>query len=224
MPVAAASSAIRIAVSDILSSFLSDRAWNEYDWEGKPLGALRDKVYEKYRPIPVDTRALRSELSKSAEVEMREQNRFLHLEPIKGKNMLPIVTMQSTDQWCHFRIYALLTMLDNCSALQSLAIRFETDEGDAQQECGIGSHDFCHAQLCKCITRDVEASTPDWLPDSQPSIPLDADNQVGLVLCMLTSLYGGGYVLRKLSVGRDRNLQKHLRRVRALRPPCPSDC
>ena len=81
-------------------------------------------------------------------------------------------------------------MLNEESELKSLAMRFETDEGEHQSDGEIGSHDFCHAQLCRAITRRIPALTPSWLPDSQPSIPLDAEDQVSLVLCMLTSLYG----------------------------------
>ena len=99
----------------------------------------------------------------------------MYLEPVKTKNILPLVTIQSSENWVHFRIYALLTMLDEASNLQELAIRFETDEGDGRKENAIGTHDFCHAQLCRSINGKVSASTPPWIPESQPSFPLDAE-------------------------------------------------
>ena len=110
-------------------------------------------------------------------------------------------------------------MLDDNSALQALAIRFETDEGGRKPEEKIGAHDFCHAQLCNGINGRTQGSTPTWLPDSQPSFPLDADDQVGLVICMLTALYGGAHVLRKFGAAGDTQLRQHLMKVRALRGP-----
>lgn len=195
------------AISDILSGFLTD-----YDRLNGRFDELLDKVYVRYQFGDLDASELRSMLSKCPDVEMRTHNKFLHLEPIK-KDILPFVTLQSSDNWIHFRIYALLTTLDKDCKLQSLGIRFETDEGDV--EGSPGSHDFCHAQLCNNINKHVGCLSSSWIPESQPSIPLDADNQISLVLCMLTSLYGGAHVRKKLNT--DRDLKEHLNNVRALR-------
>ena len=144
---------------------------------------------------------------------------YLDFEPTEDKRILPLVTMQSSQGWLHLSIYTLLTMLDDHDVLRSLAVRFETSEGDPDDN--LGKHDFLHAQLCNYIYNSdgriiAKAKTPDWLPTSQPSFPLDADNQVGLVLCMLTSLYGGAHVLNKFSAAGDNKLREHLGRVRAL--------
>lgn len=212
MPVNPADQAVRRAVSDILSNFL-----NNYEWDCGPLAALRDQVYKVYRPFYVDAAILRAQLCGDSDVALRNQHRFLFLEPVVDRKILPLLTLETSNDWVNFRAYVLLTMLDQCAALQALAIRFETDEGAPQRGGRLGTHDFCHAQLCRCINGKTRAMTPNWLPESQPSFPLDAGDQIGLVLCMLTSLYGGRHVHDRLIKPRDRNLRKHLKKIRALR-------
>ena len=221
MPIEPATNATRIATSDILSMFLRN-----YERVDGPVATLCDKIYG-CGLTPVSASQLHGMLSSSSDVEMRDNHQFLFLEPIESEKILPLVTLHSSNDWVHFRIYTLFTMLDKCSTLQVLAIRFETDEGyrNSGSESGShdnsggepGSHDFCHAQLCNFINNRIPISTPTWIPDSQPSIPLDADNQISLVLCMLTSLYGGAHVRKRISASGDIGIRKHLKKVQALR-------
>ena len=211
MPVNPADQAVRLAVADILSKFLS-----KHERIGGPLGTLREQVNKEYMPIPVEVHGLSGLLGGSSELGLRAQHRFLFLEPVADKMILPLLTLETSNQWVNFRAYVLLTMLDQCAVLQALAIRFETDEGVPQTNGVTGSHDFCHAQLCRYINGRTRATTPSWLPESQPSLPLDAEDQIGLVLCMLTSLYGGRHVVERLNTSGDRDLRQHLKKVRAL--------
>ena len=215
MPVKRATMATRIAVSDILAKFLGG-----YDRNEDHLSAVRSK-FGLYEIAPDD---FKMALRKEPDIKWKDQSRIIFLEPICDEGILPLLTLQSSDNWQHFSIYALLTQLDKGSNLQSLILRFETDEGENVAGKKPGKHDFLHAQLCRAIYGPgkvilAQASTPEWLPDSQPSFPLDADNQVNLVLCMLISLYGGAYVRLKLfTSGKvNRNLRKHLNEVRALK-------
>lgn len=208
--VSPADQAVRLAIADILSKFLSDHKRSSGD-----LAILAERVYEKYRPHYVDGQALRGVLSKGSELELRDQGRFIYLEPVGDKGILPFLTLDTSSKWVNFRAYVLLTMLDSSNELQALAMRFETNEGSSANGV-IGSHDFCHAQLCRSINDSTRATTPSWLPESQPSVPLDAEDQIGLVLCMLTSLYGGRYVVERLRLSGDRDLGKHLEKIRAL--------
>ena len=208
MPVGPADHTIRNAVSDILSNFLS-----EYEWEDGPLASLRDKVYRVYSPQHVGAYMLQGLTRGNSELGLRDQHRFLYLEPV-DVNILPLLTLETSDQWVHFRVYVLLTMLDQCSKLKCLAIRFETDEGGLESDHG--SHDFCHAQFCRRINDTPLPKVPNWIPDSQPSFPLDAENQVGLVLCMLTSLYGRRRVFDKLNTTGDPVIREHMKNNRAL--------
>ena len=111
MPINPADQAVRLAVSDILSNFLS-----EYEWNGGPLATLRDQVYEVYRPNHVDAHGLRGLLSGSSDLGLREQHRFLFLEPVVDRTILPLLTLETSNQWVNFRAYVLLTMLDQCAA------------------------------------------------------------------------------------------------------------
>lgn len=207
MPVDPVDLVDRLVVSDILSNFLS-----EWEWEDGPLATLRDKVYGVYKPPYVDAYVLDGLARDGSELGLRDQYRFLYLEPVE-MTMLPLLTLETSDQWVHFRVYVLLTKLDQCAELQCLAIRFETDEGGLDSDHG--SHDFCHAQFCKRINDTPLPKVPEWIPDSQPSFPLDAENQVGLVLCMLTSLYGGRRVFDKLNTTGDPVIREHMKNVRA---------
>ena len=213
MPIKPANQAVRRAVSDILSKFVS----NDERGDG-PLATLRDEVYKRYQPIAVHVDRLSGLLGGSSDLGLKDQHRFLFLEPVVNKGILPFLTLQTSNEWVHFRAYVLLTLLDECGELQALAIRFETDEGVPQTNGVIGAHDFCHAQLCRSIDDGTPATTPNWLPESQPSFPLDADDQIGVVLCMLTSLYGGGHVIKRINTSGDKGLRKHLEKIRALAP------
>ena len=213
MPVKPADLSVRLTISDILSIFLSN-----YEEADGSLATLREQVYERFQLVPVDVSVLNGLLRGSSDLGLKEQNRFLFLEPVIDKGILPFLTLQTSDSWVHFRAYILLTMLDEGETLQALAIRFETDEGTPQSNRVVGSHDFCHSQLCRSVNSKTRATSPSWFPESQPSFPLDADDQIGLVLCMLTSLYGGRHVVERLNTAGDSVLRKHLRNVRALAP------
>ena len=119
MPVKPADKATRSALLDILSRFLKD-----YDSQSGTFAVLLCKIYGQYQLGALDASGLESMLSKCSDVQMRTQNQFLHLEPTR-KGILPLVTFQSSHNWIHFRIYALLTKLDGECNLQSFGIRLK---------------------------------------------------------------------------------------------------
>lgn len=199
-------------VLDILSHFA-----HAYDTMDGPFADHVGKICGKYPVSMMSHNALKAMLSKYDDVTMKSNNLFLWLRPTR-EQIVPLMTLESSANWVHFRIYVLITMLDADSALQALALRFETDEGYPDGK--IGAHDFCHMQLCRSINQTVRDLSPPWLPETQPSVPLDADDQISLVLCMLVALYGGREVVATLSgPGTGSLLQPHLQRVRALRAP-----
>lgn len=211
MPIKPIDRETKKTIGDILLLFQKDHeagddSFNEFLY----------KFFTKYSVHTMDADQFRSFLCKYSEVRMRDDSHYLLLEQTKDKKIWPLVTMHSAGKWVNFRIYTLLTTLDENSDIQALSIRFETDEGGHQSK-GDGSHDFCHAQFCNSISNRVCATTPKWLPESQPSIPVDAEDQISLVLCMLISLYGGAHVRRRINDSGDRNILKHLKSVRAFR-------
>ena len=211
MPIAPASQADKTAVFDILTVFRAQAEGRSIDTAVEP---FLDKVLA-FGLKNLDERGLRSALNRSQGVAMRDSNLCILLQATKRERMVPLLTFHSSPDWVNFRIYTLLMKRDVKDEFQALAIRYETDEGGTGNRMANGAHDFCHAQLCRSITDNLKATTGDWIPESQPSFPLDACDQVSLVLCMLVSLYGGRCVADKLQNSRIRN---RLNKVRALKP------
>ena len=212
MTVSPADNSRRVAASKILTAFLHDY--------GSGYGSFSELYQEflyTYGLSEIKYGTIDRNLRHEKDLAWKDNKLFFFLEPVERHNLLPIVTMESFNDWVTFRIYTLFVTRDPQSNLQMLAIRFESDEGDGRSGPNPGAHDFFHAQLCKSILDRVSATTPEWISDSQPSMPLDADNQVDLILCMLISVYGGRYVISKL--GTDAELRSHLNRVRALARP-----
>ena len=198
------------AVSDILRKFVVEADSHTIDAKYGPI--LEEAARRSFTSI--GSRSLSSILLNSIDVDLGKSGQCVLLEVIERSHMFPLLLLRSSDRWVHFGMYMLLWQFDHCNEPQSLAIRFETDEGNPKTDKDRGAHDFCHAQLCRSIGRNLDATTPPWLPESQPSIPLDADDQVSLVLCTLVSLYGGRHVLNKLN---DLGIQNRLETVRALK-------
>ena len=121
MPVNPADQEVRRTISSILSKFLSKNERNDDSFT-----MLRQQVDEKYEPIPVEVHGLSNLLRRSPELELREQHRFLFLEPVEKKKILPLLTLETSNQWVHFRAYVLLTMC-NCSGTPVRAVRGSGD-------------------------------------------------------------------------------------------------
>ena len=78
-------------------------------------------------------------------------------------------------------------LVDDDINVKSLGYRFESPEGKNNQNAGV--HHYYHIQMIQPPTCRI-----DWLPETQPAFPLDADNPVKLLLCVLVSLYGLDYL------------------------------
>lgn len=206
MPITKADWRTRQTVAKVLAPFMREPGRGDAKFLD-----LTAKAFSQYPVNTLDSRQLTSILRKPRNVRMLQSDQYLLLEPTRRDSLLPLVTLQSSHEWRHFRIYTLLAKKHGASSVASIALRFETDEGS-----GGGSHDYCHVQICRSIGRHP-ATNSSWLPESEPAFPLDADNQVSLVLCLLTSLYGGRSVLSKLQGAGIDGINTHLRHVRALR-------
>ena len=210
MPMKEANQSVKQAVSDILGKFVIEVRDHNVDPIYDPiLELIGNRGY-----TCIGSRGLRPLLCGSQDVDLGGLSLCVVLEAIEDPRIFPLLILRSSQRWVHFRIYTMLWTADHCSELQSLAIRFETDEGDPETDKARGAHDFCHAQLCASIAQNLDATTPSWTPESQPSYPLDAEDQVSLVLCMLVSMYGGRRVAKRLS---DLGMQQRLEKVRALK-------
>ena len=75
---------------------------------------------------------------------------------------------------------------------------------------------FATPTICRRIKRDGKEITPFLVLESDPAIPLEAKNQVSLVLCMLTSIYGRRKVLGSFHPD-DKEVWEQMETLRALR-------
>lgn len=163
---------------------------------------------------PTNERLLESNLPKGERLKFNslELGWFLYLSPdpcprnAKRQIFIPFISLvcnfESTSP--EVRVYvALAQKLRAKDEIRILGLRFEAPEGD-----GDGLHDFYHSQLVHNL-RASGRSIPlnhsdlelDWIPDSQPSIPIDASCSVTLLLSALTSLYGIRYLDTLLTEG-----------------------
>ncbi|MBE7468416.1 MAG: hypothetical protein HS114_04700 [Anaerolineales bacterium] len=100
------------------------------------------------------------------------------------------------------RLYVLLARLNKEDRkLYGIAFRFECPENeqyrrkenDKSIEAKEGIHDFYHAQLITGISYGPPIEISNWLPVTQPSFPLLADDPLTLVFALLMTLYGKKY-------------------------------
>jgi hypothetical protein len=54
-------------------------------------------------------------------------------------------------------------------------------------------HEFYHIQLLKNFGYGPRTETVDWLPETQPSIPIYAHEPIDALLCLILTLYGSAY-------------------------------
>lgn len=202
MRIARADKRTRLAVAKVLARFMREPG------DAKFLD-LRARALSRYPVSTLRPDQLPTIVGKPNNVRMLRSNQYLLLEPTKKDYMLPLVTLHSCEEWIHFRVYTMLTKRHGAKGVESVALRFETNEGS-------GAHDYCHAQMCRSIGKH-SATNSSWLPQSEPAFPLDAGDQVSLVLCLLTSLYGGRIVLSRLKGANIDGIDTHLKHVRALR-------
>lgn len=112
--------------------------------------------------------------------------RYLYLPPAKrGDYVLPVMIgqMDYTRSEASVQFRVGLFMLSN-TGLSSTGYRFESPEG-------AGRHNYYHAQPIRGFTK--ESPFPgciESMPDTVPTVPLDACDSVTLLMCVLVSLYG----------------------------------
>jgi len=157
-------------------------------------------------------------------------NTLLPLPPLpRDAHMMPFLHVwfakRGKDWCCRFHVL-LLTVEKETEGVQGFAIRFESPEvhcapqGTAS-EVSPGAHDFYHAQLGREARLDLgrgarerlDLGSPGWLPESQPSFLLEANDPIQLFLHVLIALYGYTeflQIVNKLDKG-QRNLLRSFR-------------
>lgn len=119
---------------------------------------------------------------------------FLYLKPFqsRGKNVVPVMTFM-----CRIKNGIV-------EASIRLVLIFEVENGykamGYRYETGNGKHAYCHVQHITEIDHAHKLPTEDWIHEEVPAIPIDAGGPVGLLMCILGSLYGKDYV-EELTLG-----------------------
>jgi len=156
--------------------------------------------------------------SETVEVGFSERRKVLYLPPLeKNQEFVPVLSL-----WCKLdetgAKMALRVMLvsrgGNEGMLRGIGFRLESPYGDEDdEENKEGRHDFYHAQLIRNLGWGPLVEGPSWLPETQPSFPLTADDPVTLMLCLLLSLYGKKYCWTFYTEHQIFDLKSHLDRL-----------
>lgn len=177
----------RVALASLLGALAARKGWNSL--QSDSLIQLQDQVQNTVRPRTIGRHELQRKLHSNPPQDFRTfQNlQFVLLEPPQGQgDILPAFAVDCTNGWQNFRIYLVL-FTSHEGSLIALGFRFESPESPGGSSKG--DHNFYHLQLMDNGSHR-RIPFPEWIPAHQPSIPLNAENWMGLVLCMLISVYG----------------------------------
>jgi hypothetical protein len=160
-----------------------------------------------------DSVALEKLLPSEEAVSRAFDNRYLYLNPVTHKTvMVPLLTLESDFGRSIPEVRLQLGLfLKHHDQTRFVGFRFEAPEGKGGQS--LGRHNYYHMQMIQNFRVPVSLPSNDleWIPDAEPTIPLDADGAVKLLLTILVSLYGMEEVITligRASTGTE--LQKHL--------------
>ena len=154
--------------------------------------AIYDEIEKVYQSVP-NRPMLENELLPSEErVRTAFGRMYLYLDPVaKGCTMVPVLWAKCDFGRSPAEVRLRLGLFRwHDGGVKAIGYRFETPEGK-------GSHNYYHVQVLQRLDGPFPpAECSSWLPDSQPAFPLDADDPVKLLLCLLASLYGVQSVAR----------------------------
>ncbi len=168
-----------------------EKPWEYSDAEAREIFAHIADAYTAF----ADRRQLEECLPAKSRLvtNFRDVNRFLYLKPLAGsRSAVPIVTMfcnlEGERPEIRIRVGLFVQEGSGAKRMRAVGLRFETPEGD-------GRHNYFHAQF---ITEFAAGSpvhaSPHWLPTREPAFLLDADGPLGLMICLLISLNGLGFL------------------------------
>jgi hypothetical protein len=171
-----------------------DQSRRCFDGPVGKLAVILEQIPHIYQRITDSSVLERNLPGKNEAADFWNARQFLYLRPIaQGCPTIPILTVKCDFSKSHplVTVKLILFVLDNQDKIQMLGYRFESPHGE-----GEGRHDFYHVQPIINVIRAKDGprlNCPDWIPDTHPSLALDAENSVMLVLCLLLSLYGLQY-------------------------------
>lgn len=160
------------------SSSIDDDTYNTYTELISNWMPLTEKDMEAFFPSN----------SKAVDIKLSTSRKALYLSPtINQPHLIPVVSLECIidNTRADLKIRMMLIQKRN-GALEGIGFRFEN---------GDNVHAYYHAQLINELKGSKSGSNPviqhlDWLPESEPAIPVKANDPVTLLLCSLISLYG----------------------------------
>lgn len=171
-------------------------------WKGTlPAGVSDILIAAQSHFGPLDYQSLEKFLPKDTQLLANSYagNRFLYLPPLdKNSAFIPILSFRYSFKGKEEVKLGLHLVTVHDEKLHAFGYRFETGH-PAGKTGSVASHDFQHAQLCVTYDGPGDAplpyiNCPSWIPTTQPSFPLPANDYVGLLICLLVSLYGGHWI------------------------------
>ena len=120
-------------------------------------------------------------------------NMFMKLKTVThGTTLLPILS-SNFNFGCSIPEIALrvgLFLKHTDDEVKAIGYRLESPHGIDKSGCGI--HHYYHVQMIKGIgnLNFPPQQFSDWVPDGEPTFPLDAEDSVELLLCLVLGLYG----------------------------------
>jgi len=140
----------------------------------------------------VSSRELEALLNTGApsKVNLIDNNAFICLPPIeKGDCFVPILCVEYDYSLVvpelHLRIALfLISEGDGDETLKAIGYRFETAHTRDR-------HHYCHLQHINKLGQRNRYTLPgvEWIPTEYPAFPIDAQDPIQLLVCMLVSLY-----------------------------------
>lgn len=172
--------------------------------------------------IPIREEELERAFLRGSEdtVNFTDLKRVLYLPPLShhDNDCVPVLSLECSRQDVEALKLSFMLIRDDVTEQRLVGIGF-------RMEKGTGEHHFYHAQLIRSL-RDGEANEnyvecPQWLPETQPSIPIYAISSATLLLCTLLSIYGLDGFWEKLVPCFDQvhKFQAHRKSFREWFPP-----
>ncbi len=208
--------------ADLVHALASDQDWlrrSQDEWSDLVERLSRLSV------LPAEPRDLTIESQggiPSGLAGMALEARFVFLRPAERQSdWLPAFSVRIEGDWNNVRLFLAMFRLDtsaDLSRVRAVGIRFETPESGATTTRE-GRHDFYHAQFWHRL-RGTRLRLPEleWIPETQPSLPVSATGPLELLLALMVSVYGLNEAARewdkpkvRLATQRGRAYVKRLR-------------
>jgi hypothetical protein len=174
----------------LMLELMSRRARAELNASSGAIGRIVNRLGQEYPFVLVQPESV-SACFHGEQYDSISRNEVIVLPPIEAGPLIPVVAFAYNwaRSWPELRFRAGL-FLENEGRNQAIGYRVESPEP-------AGKHEYPHAQPIKSFVKDgPRLPGPDWMPDSEPTLPLWGRCPADLVLALLIAFYGPEVVVR----------------------------